>query len=985
LDLNGHFLHFNETGSNAPFMISEGKTFTIKDSSAEGDNPEEIDAVSDETVNTNYNYAANNELDDNTDTDTVTYYVTQSSASGTATTESTKKHVYTTRGYIVGDIKQGKETGIVYVSRGATFNLQSGLLTAHTNYDNGYDDGHSVFNCGIFNMTGGYIVGRKSNQKGAGICATSGSTTNLSGGVIAANTTTDGGAGVYVDNASLNLNGTIISGNQSNSRGGGIYGESATITISHLETNSSIYGVVTNNSSKESSSYYGGGGIYAHNGTLNIYDGVISRNYVDESNGGGIFADGCATTVTGGHISYNYAHTSIENTGTGFYGGGGIATVGSSLTISGGTVDHNTSSWGGGGIMVGSYDGNEWVGTEFKLTGGSISDNTAGGEGGGLRISQKSTDCIIEGSANNRVYIKNNKCETTKDWGGGGIFIQEGGKLSIYNAKITANKAGVYGGGVASCPSGSTVLNMANVALYANEAEGYKERTSTHKNTQKSADYDANNFDGENKKYAQDYYAITKNKGTIARLYKGILGGEKSNWIGLFQKSGKNDPDTYDIPGDIEKIDTGNGIDVSYIIGLTAKDPDVTSKTEQLANVQITENESYMHGGGIMTNGTLLLGSKTDNNVYPTIDITGSKKLEYINTTTETSYDDGDFKFLLLDQQPFYNATQKKWYYNSSSTSDDELVKTDDDKGYLSEECVQNGKFHFDRISTEKAISRAINANSKASQITLYLIEEIGNDDTIQYSTDVYKIVLNFNLTSANSTINGQTITNNTYTLSEGNVYLNDSSKSLYQVDIDQGNGKVDITSANGTFVNEITPVNLKIVKYQGTASEIPQTKLKGAEFMIYTDPDGRISAKKIDGSEYSVLTSNQEGIVTFDKLGYGTYYLKETKSPDGYKGLSNLIKVIVNKNGVSFTDPCIYHSGNNITASDSTYTVSYTKDSSGNRTAELDIPNSTGTVLPSTGGIGTDWFILGGCGLISIALIYALLMHSNREGGDLG
>ena len=46
---------------------------------------------------------------------------------------------------------------------------------------------------------------------------------------------------------------------------------------------------------------------------------------------------------------------------------------------------------------------------------------------------------------------------------------------------------------------------------------------------------------------------LQKIKGTIARLYKGILGGEKSNWIGLFQKSGKNDPDTYDIPGDIEK------------------------------------------------------------------------------------------------------------------------------------------------------------------------------------------------------------------------------------------------------------------------------------------------------------------------------------------------------------------------------------------------------------------------------------------------
>ena len=50
-----------------------------------------------------------------------------------------------------------------------------------------------------------------------------------------------------------------------------------------------------------------------------------------------------------------------------------------------------------------------------------------------------------------------------------------------------------------------------------------------------------------------------------------------------------------------------------------------------------------------------------------------------------------------------------------------------------------------------------------------------------------------------------------------------------------------------------------------------------------------------------------------------------------------------------------------------------------------LHIANNSGTVLPSTGGIGTDWFILGGCGLISIALTYALLIHSRREGGDLG
>lgn len=62
-------------------------------------------------------------------------------------------------------------------------------------------------------------------------------------------------------------------------------------------------------------------------------------------------------------------------------------------------------------------------------------------------------------------------------------------------------------------------------------------------------------------------------------------------------------------------------------------------------------------------------------------------------------------------------------------------------------------------------------------------------------------------------------------------------------------------------------------------------------------------NGKELDGAEFTLYSdSNLDNVIgrglEFKKLSEGTYYLKETKVPDGYIGIKNAIKVIVNKDG---------------------------------------------------------------------------------------
>lgn len=150
----------------------------------------------------------------------------------------------------------------------------------------------------------------------------------------------------------------------------------------------------------------------------------------------------------------------------------------------------------------------------------------------------------------------------------------------------------------------------------------------------------------------------------------------------------------------------------------------------------------------------------------------------------------------------------------------------------------------------------------------------------------------------------------------------------------------------------------------------------KKAELVTYTvDSDGNMTETRNEKLSATATTDNN-GVVRFEGLGAGTYWIKETKAPTGYIALKDPIKVVVN---VTLPET-VTEAGPDAVF---TYTVS------GNGTdgtltltngsiAEFDVQNTKGFTLPTTGGMGTYIFTIGGVLLIGAAVV--LFIRSRKK-----
>lgn len=101
--------------------------------------------------------------------------------------------------------------------------------------------------------------------------------------------------------------------------------------------------------------------------------------------------------------------------------------------------------------------------------------------------------------------------------------------------------------------------------------------------------------------------------------------------------------------------------------------------------------------------------------------------------------------------------------------------------------------------------------------------------------------------------------------------------------------------------------------------------------------------AKKGDAGTVITITSPDSGKFKIQGLGAGTYNLTETQQPAGYNKLSGPVTVVIDENG-----KVMVKKGANL--EDAT---------------EVKVENKTGTVLPSTGGVGTTMIYLIGALLV--------------------
>lgn len=419
LDLNG-FKIKHDSDASPLFDVADYATLTVMDSGKVPENVADGQQLQDKDEHLtpeNYGKTAIMSYDGNEVPEDLTYYVTESTASGVGTTEKIKEYNATIKGAIVGATKNSKMR-LINVYQHGTFNLESGAITQKKDCN----VGNLIYaeNGSIVNMSGGYVCGASGSGDGAGIMVSN-----------------DKGVA-----STLKLTGGVIAGN----------------------------------------SAYSGGGVYARYSEVTITNGVISGNStLNEGLGGGIMAKGGIVSVSGGYITNNRMAKFCGKDGNGDHGGAGLAAnYGAKVTISDGRITGNYSDEAGGGVYVTDVERNDQTSRSgmawLNITGGIIASNVSyRSEGAGVRVGQM-VDAMINGTEDNEVYITNNHCMSRFDWGGGGIFVQgdtktasNAGRLFVYNSYISSNTAGGYGGGVAVCPSGKTlVTNTEGTAIFGN-------------------------------------------------------------------------------------------------------------------------------------------------------------------------------------------------------------------------------------------------------------------------------------------------------------------------------------------------------------------------------------------------------------------------------------------------------------------------------------------------------------------------------------
>ena len=149
------------------------------------------------------------------------------------------------------------------------------------------------------------------------------------------------------------------------------------------------------------------------------------------------------------------------------------------------------------------------------------------------------------------------------------------------------------------------------------------------------------------------------------------------------------------------------------------------------------------------------------------------------------------------------------------------------------------------------------------------------------------------------------------------------------------------------------------VVKQDGDNTD---TKLSGAEFKLYSDQSATkevaVSLAKgvytVDPNGTAVLTTGTDGKITVNGLDSGTYYLKETKAPSGYKLDDTVRKVTVTPDSA-------------VAKAQNGEAITYKVNDDSNHTMTID--NYKGS-LPSTGGMGIVLMVVAGVLLIAGGMI---------------
>lgn len=968
LDLSGHKIK-HSSADKPLFNVAGGASLTIRDSAQVGETVSEGQQLADQGQSLNAdnydknaaNYGKNAELtyDNDNIPSNLTYYVTESSPSGTGTTETLVKHDVEIKGAIV--------------ACGGNANLK--LINLYNNNGKG----------GTFNLVSGVITQKQGGSVSSLVYAENGSTVNMRGGYVCGASGSGAGGGIEIHgNSTLEVSGGVIAGNGAPS----------------------------------------GGGVYAKDSTVNITNGVISGNSTLATGvgfGGGIMAEGGSVTVSGGYITNNKYANYCGNDGNGDHGGAGLAAKnGTHVTISGGQITGNYSEEAGGGVYVTDIEhqgaSSRKTMAWLNITGGTIASNVSfRSEGAGIRVGQM-VDAMIKGTSNsNPVYITNNHCMSRFDWGGGGIFVQgdskvasNAGRLFVYNSYISSNEAGGYGGGVAVCPTGKTLVTGTDgTAIFGNTSAGIEQNANDYESVSntgnngtphlsggghgKDQDSDAYNAEVFRENGHADFFLAAEGHTTpIAAVIGKMLGGGDAKYRGSLE---------------LQKaitIPANGGVQVYKSIGLSsdvkAQDPEAINARKaalEAGATFITGNYSWNHGGGIMSNGDLYMGAPEDTYVYPSLKLKATKKLE------GRKLNDGEFSFTVYRKD-----------------SDDPLAGTTAGTTFNRDVCTEVGTAANDAEgSITFDLGEQFASSGAGNEITYYLVEDPGGDSGITYDSSVYKIVVTAEdtktlLMSVPSKENSSQLKDlyiHNYTIKNVGVTKYEFRESSGKWENVKARSKVQKSGDyypiicegdSTTFTNKFTPYDSKGSWTPMATKVVEGGEMKEFTLQLATDTD----FTDIVSSKSTTADGDKSQTLSFDKIDYKLDQLDQLASGPAGRGASKTFTYYVREkdDGSLFShytyDKSVYQITVNAT-DDSNHHIDVTAtykqiqdrdgkpvtNDTGRELTESSTPtftNTYSTSLPLSGMSGVTLTYLAGAVVLCAA---AAWMHIRRKANAKG
>lgn len=254
------------------------------------------------------------------------------------------------------------------------------------------------------------------------------------------------------------------------------------------------------------------------------------------------------------------------------------------------------------------------------------------------------------------------------------------------------------------------------------------------------------------------------------------------------------------------------------------------------------------------------------------------------------------------------------------------------------------------KYTVTDTMSKGLTFNNSSLKVTAN--DAVTTDYTLTSTTNGFTLVLPETYVS--------TLTKGTTIIVTYNATLNKDAV----IDGDGNANEVKLSYGNhqNTVPSKVTTKSYQfdLVKVDGTTNKL----LDGAEFEL-ADGNTKLSFVKDTAGNYRVAAAGEDGAITTITVKNGkvniyglagkTYTLTETKAPDGYNKLAT-------SETVNLADGSKTHA----TIVDSVY-----------KDGGVVVENHAGTVLPSTGGMGTTLFYVIGGGLMVAAVV--LLVTKKR------